>query len=182
MWTARCSYIRGLYPPQHYAAKLQEMYDTTLNHSTLQYTSQDYVCLKPYHNAPNFWGLGRYAYERWPVSHPNVKPCEVLISVLPNAQKRPQLRKAPYESAKSVGITKGPYKSSFARLQGRLFEWNYIYGNNNTTTGGGGGGVPPNNSWIWKWYRGYEEGTPGFLKQCRALHRNETVTRNTPGR
>lgn len=163
MWTARCSYIRQLYPPTDYPARLQEMFDQTLNHSTLQYTS-DYACLRPYHEAPNFWGLGRYALEKWPLSHPEVKPCDVLTvgegqlswEDFPQTWT-PKLQRAPHDNAKASGIQTGPYKSTWARLKGRLFEWKFVYQEE-----------PSNSSWIWKWYKGYEEGTPGFMKQCQA--------------
>jgi hypothetical protein len=169
MWTARCSYVRGLYPPQNYSAKIQEMYDTTLNHSILQH-SPEFVCLRPYDTAANFWGIGRYALERWALSHPDVNPCEVL----PFGEREvsytefPQTwvakpRKAPSSSAKKSGIESGPYKSTFARLKGRLFEWQYIYNK-----------TPPANSWIWTFYKGYEDGAPMFQKKCRSFMRNVT--------
>lgn len=170
MWAASCSYIRGLYPPRDYANKLQEMYDTTLNHSVLQY-SADYVCLKPYERAANFWGLGRYALERWVLSHPFVKPCEVLpmgereVSYTDFPQEwQAKLRKAPTSSAKKSGIEQGPYKSTFARLKGRLFEWDYMYQL-----------APPPHSWIWKFYKGYEDGAPVFLRKCQSFLRNVTL-------
>lgn len=169
MWTAQCSYIRQLYPPQDYAMRLQQMYDTTLNHSVLQYSPQ-YVCLKPYDPAPNFWGLGRYAYERWALSHPKVKPCTSLPMAEGHVDPdefpplwQPKFRKAPQDSAKSMGIETGPYKSTFARLQGRLFEWEFLYNQ-----------TPPSYSWIWKFYKGYEQGAPMFLKKCQALTKNVT--------
>jgi len=173
MWTARCSYIRRLYPPQEYSARLQEMFDQTLNHSMLQY-SPPYACLKPYHDAPNFWGIGRYSLERWSLSHPDVKPCDVLPigegqlswDEFPQ-QWTAQLQKAPRDNAKASGITTGPNKSTWARLAGRLFEWQWVY---NST--------PPANSWVWKWYKGYEEGTPGFLKFCQAKTRNSTRSKS----
>ena len=171
MWTARCSYINGLYPPQNYSAKIQEMYDTTLNHSILQY-SPAYVCLRPYEAAANFWGIGRYALERWALSHPFVKPCEVLpfgereVSFTDFPQTwLAKIRRAPYGSAKKAGIETGPYKSTFARLKGRLFEWQYIYNE-----------TPPTHSWIWKFYKGYEDGAPVFLEKCRNFMRNVTKT------
>lgn len=174
MWTARCSYIRQLHAPHNYSAILQHMYDTTLNHSTLQYSAQ-YSCLKPYHNAPNFWGVGRYSMERWPFSHPNVKPCDILPfsegkvpwDEFPQTWK-PKLRKAPRQNAKASGIETGPYKSTFARLPGRLFEWRFVYGMS-----------PPTKSWVWKWYKGYEQGSPGFLRKCHSLIRNSSEENTT---
>jgi hypothetical protein len=143
------------------------MYDTTLNHTVLRNTK--YACLKPNHDAPNYLGLGRYALERWPFSHPDVKPCDVLPfgegKVEPDFPQdwKPILRRAPHEKPKAVGIQFGPYKASFARLAGRLFEWEYVYGK-----------IPTNNSWVWKWYRGFEEGTDQYFEKCRANARKHS--------
>lgn len=146
------------------------MYDTTLNHSTLRY-SPEYVCLRPYNEAANFWGVGRYAFERWALSHPAVKPCEVLpigegdVSYTEFPQTwTAKLRRAPTSSAKKAGIETGPYKSTFARLKGRLFEWEQIYNE-----------TPPAHSWIWKFYKGYEDGTPLFQRKCQSFMRNVTT-------
>eukprot|EP00934_Nitzschia_sp_Nitz4_P001464 Nitzschia sp. Nitz4//scaffold422_size12231//2454//3710//NITZ4_008995-RA/size12231-processed-gene-0.2-mRNA-1//1//CDS//3329551572//1464//frame0 len=161
MWTARCSYIRRLIEPTDYPSRVQDMFDQTLNHSHRQNLHPN-VCLKPPQQAPNLWGIGRYALEKWAFSHPFLKPCNVL-SIPEGSDElfqdkpnwKPRLRKAPHTNAKTLGITGGPYKSSWARLTGRLFEWNYLYGN-----------VPPANSWVWKFYKGYENGTEGFYRSC----------------
>ena len=159
MWTARCSYIQGLHPPNNYSNMLEFMYDTTLNHSQLSHTK--YACLRPTKQSPNYLGLGRYAYERWPFSHPKVKPCDVVeregdidAGEFPQTWQ-PNFRRAPHSKPKQVGIQFGPYKTSFARLAGRLFEWEFMYGLK-----------PTNHSWIWKWYSGYEVGAPALLKNC----------------
>lgn len=143
------------------------MYDTTLNHSVLRNTK--YACLIPNTDAPNHLGLGRYALERWPFSHPDVKPCDVLPygegEVEPDFPQKwqPRLQRAPHKKPRSIGIQYGPYKASFARLAGRLHEWEYVYGK-----------IPENKSWIWKWYRGYEEGPKKYLERCRAVVQNHS--------
>lgn len=150
---------------------MQEMFDKTLNHTTLK-DSEDYACLRPHHDAPNFMGLGRYSIERWAFSHPDVKPCDVLpISEgdvpwdeFPHTWEA-VLQRAPRANAKNSGIQTGPYKSTWARLEGRLFEWNYIYNQ-----------TPAPGSWVWKWYRGYEHGAPGFVKKCKEHVQNATTT------
>lgn len=178
MWTAQCSYIRQLISPNEYPTQMQAMFDETLNHSTLQYSS-DYACLRPYHDAPNFWGLGRYALERWALSHPHVKPCDVLPigegqvswDEFPQLWK-PKLRRAPRDNAKALGIQTGPYKSTWARLNGRLFEWQWMYH-----------ATPPNTSWVWKWYKGFEDGASGFQNMCQSKIRqynNSTQLTNAP--
>jgi hypothetical protein len=157
------------------------MYDTTLNQSALSNNNNNnttnnttnnnnkYACLKPNRDAPNYLGLGRYAFERWPFSHPHVNPCDVLPmgegrveSDFPQTSWIPNLKRAPREKAAAVGIKGGPYKASFARLAGRLFEWHFLYD----------GKAPQNNSWVWKWYRGYEEGTKKWMEECREKENN----------
>mmetsp|Transcript_11053 Transcript_11053/g.26693 ORF Transcript_11053/g.26693 Transcript_11053/m.26693 type:complete len:175 (+) Transcript_11053:833-1357(+) len=160
MWTARCSYIKRLKSPMEYPRLLQTMYDTTLNHSTKQY-EEEYRCLRPMDQSPNHLGLGRFAMERWAFSHPHVRPCDVMPSDDVLAEEYTtgnwtagDLRRAPRKHPKTVGFQY--YKTSFARLAGRLFEWNYLYGQE-----------PPAKAWPWRWYRGFEKGAPQFLESCQ---------------
>jgi hypothetical protein len=143
------------------------MYDTTLNNQSAL-SDTKYACLKPNRDSPNYLGLGRYALERWPFSHPHVNPCDVLPigegqvePEFPQTSWIPNLKRAPRDKAAAVGIKGGPYKASFARLAGRLFEWHFLYGK-----------APQNNSWVWKWYRGYEEGTNKWMEECREKEKN----------
>jgi hypothetical protein len=64
------------------------------------------------------------------------------------------LQRAPRTKAKGMGLNY--YHSSFARLEGRLFEWKYLYEK-----------APANTSWVWNWYRGYEVGDTEFLEKCQ---------------
>jgi hypothetical protein len=162
MWTAKCSYLHKLYPPHNYSAAMQAMYDNTVFHPILRLSK--YACLQPNHTANNHLGLNRYSLERWPWSHPDLQPCDVLpraaqdTSSPPGFQSRqwtPKLKRAPLSPPKGVGMQFGPYKFSYARLEGRLLEWQYIYGS-----------IPQNNSWVWKWYKGFERGNDKWMKQC----------------
>jgi hypothetical protein len=117
MWTARCSYIRRLHPPNSYSNIMEFMYRTTLNQSEL--FNSKYACLKPNNQSPNHLGLGHYALERWYSSHPDVRPCNVVHRVGQISPDFPQtwapdLRRAPHEKPKQIGIQFGPYKTSFA--------------------------------------------------------------------
>eukprot|EP00980_Cylindrotheca_fusiformis_P021385 scaffold8259_cov143-Cylindrotheca_fusiformis.AAC.3 len=160
MWTSTCSYIKGLKSPRVYPELMQAMYDNTLNHTTKQHEDQ-YRCLRPPVHHQNQLGIGRYAIERWAFSHPEIKPCDLIR--LDNRIRPEQfdsgnwtpspLRKAPRARPRGAGLLY--YSSSFSRLEGRLFEWDYIYQK-----------APPNTSWVWKWYRGHEKGTPEFYERC----------------
>jgi hypothetical protein len=86
MWTAECSYIRQLVPPDLYNSQREAM---------LQKWYSEFNCLARIPNdeggARNLtwhWnltdplflqtvGLGRFALERWVLNHPNFRPCEV---------------------------------------------------------------------------------------------------------
>jgi hypothetical protein len=154
------SYIKGLKSPKKYGQLLQSMYDNTLNHTTKQYEPQ-YRCLRPNGDVPNELGLGRYAAERWAFSHPDIKPCDLLRmnGITPEAFDSGNwtpapLRRAPRTPPKGMGLLY--YHSSFSRLDGRLFEWKYLYGK-----------APANTSWVWNWYRGNEGGSEAYLEKCQ---------------
>lgn len=141
---------------------LQSMYDNTLNHTTKGY-SLEYRCLRPRHQSPNRIGSGRYALERWAFSHPDVKPCDNMRFAkdyapldLDSGNWTPAaLFRAPRIPPNAIGLSN--FKTSFDRLEGRLFEWNYLYGK-----------APANTSWVWRWYRGgYERGTKGAMEICQ---------------
>ena len=155
MWSARCSYVRFLLAPNNYSATMQSMYDQYLLHPNK--SEAEYACLKPQSLAENHLGLNRYAPERWIFSHPYVRPCDVLPMPLGRAPSTfpqtwtPQFRLAPTTPSGFHGM----YKTSYSRLVGRLFEWQYVYAM-----------VPPPHSWIWNHYKGKEDGTDDWLNEC----------------
>ena len=67
---------------------------------------------------------------------------------------KPRLHTAPHGPIRTYDLPKTT--TSFARLAGRLFEWNFVYELQ-----------PPQHSWIWKFYRGYEGGGDAHMKECR---------------
>ena len=197
MWTAKCSYLTRLYyPPSNYSNAMKEMYDNTLLHPVLGPTK--YKCLQPAYTSNNHLGTNRYALERYPFSHPYVLPCDVYpigLKVMYEGEEdgrggggssssssqatnpstaaaktvwKATLKRSPTKKPRGIGLQNGPYKHSFARLDGRLFEWKYIY--NNT--------IPKNTSWVWKYYQGgFEHGAKGWLERNNCT---TTTTANTP--
>jgi hypothetical protein len=160
MWTAKCSYIRNLLPPKKYAQAMDRFYNATILHPKLR-KSKKYACLQPIHWKENHLGTGRYAYERWIWSHPDVVPADVIpfkkinFTEFPPVWK-PKLGRSLKGSPIRMGLNRGFGLSSFARLEGRLLEWNYLYHKE-----------PANASWIWDYYEGYETGTPAFkIRYC----------------
>ena len=155
MWTAKCSYVRFLLPPKQYEVTMQRMYNETIFHP--QKGKTEYACLRPLSLEPNHLGLGRYAYERWVWSHPDVEPAEIVpygktfdFSKFPQ-EWSPVLGRAAKAGPKWFGMGGGKFISSFARLEGRLFEWEYLYHQK-----------PSNSSWIWRYYQGFETGSAEF--------------------
>jgi len=118
-------------------------------------------CLQPISAKENHLGLGRYAYERWVWSHPDVIPADVIPMGKINVTEfpptwTPSFRRSLMGSPKRMGLHRGIGESSFARLEGRLYEWDYLYHK-----------APSNDSWIWDYYKGYETGTAAFkIKHC----------------
>ena len=160
MWTAKCSYVRHLLPPIHYESAMRRMYKETIFHPEKRKT--DYACLKPLSMKKNHLGLGRYAYERWVWSHPDVEPAVVLpqgedfdFNKLPQ-EWNPRLVRA--ATLWPRWLDWGISLSSFARLEGRLIEWEHLYHK-----------YPRNSSWIWRYYEDFESGSPEFqAKYCRS--------------
>jgi hypothetical protein len=159
MWSAKCSYVRNLVPPKDYGSAMERMYNETLYHPQLG--PAKYACLRPIHFSDNHLGLGRYAYERWVWSHPDLIPADVIpyrkinFTSFPPAWK-PSLARSLKGSPRRMHLHKGFGDSSFARLEGRLLEWDFLYHKQ-----------PENSSWIWSYYKGYETGSPAFkIRYC----------------
>ena len=156
MWTAHCDYVRKLVAPKIYSASMKTMYDDTLLHPMR--SQEEYACLKPQRLNENHLGINRYAAERWIFDHPYVKPCEIMPLKLIEANANfpqtwtPITNPRPPTQA-NVGT------ESFARLVGRLFQWQYLYGM-----------APPKDSWIWKAYNHTNQtnldGEPDWLQDC----------------
>ena len=133
---------------------MQQMYNNTLLHPVLGSTK--YACLRPIHWNDNHLGLGRYAYERWVWSHPDLVPADIIPMMRINFTKfpqdwKPRLGRSLKGSPKRMALDKGFGRSSFARLEGRLLEWEQLYHKK-----------PSNSSWIWDYYKGFETGEPAF--------------------
>lgn len=159
MWSAKCSYVRNLLDPKLYGDALKRMYDDTLLHPTLGPTV--YGCLQPIHMNDNHLGLGRFAFERWVWSHPDVVPADVIPMGKIDFNKypatwTPSLGRSLKGSPRRMHLHAGFGDSNFARLEGRLFEWKYLYNRK-----------PENTSWIWTYYEGYEKGSKAFeIRYC----------------
>ena len=159
MWTAKCSYVKELYEPLKYAQAMEEMYNNTLRHPILGNTT--YACMQPSTWRGTHVGTGRYTSERWVYSHPDVTPCSSLGFVTvgkATTDFTPRLLREPRHNAHQSSLTNHRFQNAFARLEGRLFEWDYLYGKK-----------PPEDSWIWNYYKDYQTGTEEYFRECKAV-------------
>jgi hypothetical protein len=179
-WTASCQYVNRLVPPSQYMVKLKQMYKTL-------YQNDDYACLRP-HNITFTPGLQKQVLgidddgdtkseawtSRWIHSHPSLQPCDIitphvwqeavtnLSQGLPTITLEWNLQLAPADGTK-FNVKGAP--TSWQRLEGRLFEWQFI--NNQSHDGDYGDEtslqqreeqhpsqlVPSNDSWVYPYYQ-----------------------------
>ena len=79
MWSAKCQYVKGLLPPQDYAAAMQKMYDETLfnpdRSSQQQQQQQQQSCLKPIRFNENHLGTRTVRLRTMAVVTSRCRPC-----------------------------------------------------------------------------------------------------------
>ena len=164
MWTARCDHVRQLHPPLQYAAAMEDFYQATLLHPVKGNTT--FACMQPLTWRGSHTGRGRFAAERWLFSHPLVQPCAAKQRNSKandnnnNENDNFGLVKEPNHKARVTKLGTNPkFESTFARLEGRIFEWQYLYN----------GTQLPDNSWMHRYYgHRYRTGTAAFKEACRA--------------
>jgi hypothetical protein len=183
-WTAPCSYVRNLIPPNEYPRKLQQMYRTL-------YNNDEYQCLRPHNitmsnflrtqvlsvdgnddeddtssSSSSFWT------SRWIHSHPSLRPCNIIDqhdwhqAAKNLSQGLPTTLDWQIQPAPSTPFNVKGAPTAWQRLEGRLFEWQYINqpnddDNNNTnniTTLPMLMLRPANDSWVYQHYQGAEQG------------------------
>jgi hypothetical protein len=128
MWTASCSYIQNLIPPQSFEAKMEDL------HAFLNGLENTTLIPRPNPSDTELWKLGRqrYSMEHWVGSHPFAKPCDVYpgpyhwayeMIPLKNASWTPTLAAAPRFALEKVPNPEGPWFCG----QGKLVEFDYLY-------------------------------------------------------
>jgi hypothetical protein len=182
VWTAKCSYIRKLMPPQVF----KKQSDSTADKAVALMREGRFTMnlLSPYLEEGGYLGRERFADEHWVGSHPSLVPCD--LAPRPQLMKwvHPRLRKkfgAPpfkWSLAPRHGINedwlflqgiKKKYRlvadpdwrhREFFLLPGALWKWITWYD-----------AVPPDSSYVWKWFpdglewlkRAQTLGTQGLL-------------------
>eukprot|EP00429_Kryptoperidinium_foliaceum_P009971 CAMPEP_0176004822 /NCGR_PEP_ID=MMETSP0120_2-20121206/1891_1 /TAXON_ID=160619 /ORGANISM="Kryptoperidinium foliaceum, Strain CCMP 1326" /LENGTH=852 /DNA_ID=CAMNT_0017337515 /DNA_START=166 /DNA_END=2721 /DNA_ORIENTATION=+ len=153
MWTASCSYIKGLLSPYDFHDKIE---DATGEILLLRAREQLRAGLYPNDRRDRF-GLDRYSSEHWVGSHPDVTPCDLdmygrlsWVVESPLSQDEMKFQMAPHatghlhgkrENRFHVLTDEGMRLRETFYLPGLLFKWSQLYGK-----------APPRNSWAWSWF------------------------------
>jgi hypothetical protein len=155
MWTAQCSYISKLLPPDGFEAKQEEVIGKML---LLRLRGQIVTKTFPDERKDRY-GLDRYTAEHWVASHPAVRPCDMDPSGDLNkvhAQKMThrgfQFGMAPRSTPRKwfTGRLRDRIKierdirlrrREYFLLPGLLFKWLHLYGE-----------APSKDSWAWQWF------------------------------
>jgi hypothetical protein len=165
MFTAKCSYIKTLIPPNQFEIKRLQMIQDLLTNASL---SNQFSCLRECilktvtgsdnrtignTDLPEIWlekmlSLGRYTYESWVYSSPMVEPCDVYdgsIATFVTGGEAwiPKLSKARFAPVLQVS---GIDKLDFLQGYGKLYEYFKLYGT-----------APGQASWFWQAWKNYLE-------------------------
>mmetsp|Transcript_18709 Transcript_18709/g.34874 ORF Transcript_18709/g.34874 Transcript_18709/m.34874 type:complete len:345 (-) Transcript_18709:331-1365(-) len=145
MWAAHCSYIKDLIPPKDFPQHMNR-----LVHSIDEKYPGTFKLRQLSQFGPNL-GTGRFAFEHWVTSHPDMKPCDVYTGryrfgyqgITRSQIWEPQLQHAgwiPY-----TGFSQR-WQPSVGREwycgMGRLLEFLELYGK-----------LPPKESFVWAEFR-----------------------------
>ncbi|KAL7545393.1 hypothetical protein ACHAWF_008742 [Thalassiosira exigua] len=161
MWTAKCSYIKTLIPPNTGEYERRKR-DSVKHFLFLRLWGALQAILDK--DSVEHYGLDRYMWEHWVASRPQVRPCEVhttdvgpLILLGKDPQGRPfgpeyyDFGMAPRRISHNLGGLRGPRMRLEKRpdlqlreyyyLPGNLLRWIHLYGRE---------GVPDEDSWAWR--------------------------------
>lgn len=143
MWLARCSYVKKLLPPLKFQQKMTDLrikYHIGINRPRL--------------------GAGRWAFEHWILSHPDVRPCDVFAATAPLQGYNNMddiednwvvdaTMAAPRNNLEFYFVPEKRNLSSSHRLvvgwggdlNAHVAEWLHLYDK-----------IPGNDSWVWEYY------------------------------
>ncbi|KAL3915398.1 MAG: hypothetical protein SGILL_005675 [Bacillariaceae sp.] len=142
MWTAHCNYVKDLIKPREFPAAMQQMVDGVLRQG--RFGMKKMGVDKKQHLV----GVGRYAFEHWVSSHPNVKPCDVYegeyrrsYAKLPkwNEPWKPRLQPVGWIPLQDFPALDS--RGDWYCGKGRLYEFLHLYGKR-----------PPVDSWFYDQY------------------------------
>jgi hypothetical protein len=160
MWTATCDYVRKLSPPLKFEAQMSEVRKQALLLPNRESNSSGFT-FGMFSPSDTCWGTGRFSYEQWISSHPDIRPCDLSENgnayawVLPGHRNQTQSWSlAPRYSIDSVKFRplNRPLRlavlndrflraTNYYLLAGQLFRWSLLYNQ-----------VPSPSSWAWNWF------------------------------
>lgn len=147
MWTADCSYVSSLLPPQKFVARMQDVAERILVEALTEVFSMGASPARP-----ATLGLLGSSLVHWIGSHPSLVPCSLspsqnltiwmkgnhmpdyVPSIGPRGLKS-KLRMKSAEGSPDMRLRE------FRFLPGQILKWSMLYGQ-----------VPPDDSWFWDWY------------------------------
>jgi hypothetical protein len=166
IYTARCSYVKQLLPPNNYSQAMNDVYIAVMGTNTTRPRVRLNSWLYGTKGEGRF-GHGRYSSEHWIGSHPSLVPCDM------SAEQRYIYWMKDHKSvSKGLGWSMAPRRDFWSaswflirqyrmhamkddqsrRLQeyfllpGHLYRWMKLYKE-----------LPPADSWFWTWYPDGEE-------------------------
>ena len=181
MWTAKCSYVRKLVPPND-GGKYERLKRESIKKFLFLRMWGVLDATLDSDNVEHF-GLGRYAWEHWVASLPSIKPCEIhttdvgpmiLLGKDHGREFGPEHYKfgmAPQRIEHNLGgrrqarlrLEANPDRQfkEYYYLPGNLLKWFTLYGSD---------GVPDDNSWVWRDFPAGQR-----WKELVSLHKERAV-------
>ena len=171
-FTARCSYIKELLPPETYVKELETNVVPIIHRMKTQ--GKLTFGMFPYDDA--YIGLGRFSNEHWPCSHPSVQLCDVTgnttiidwktnnhpiptndftWSLFPHSNEE-QLPIGKNNNAKRKNNNKNQQKKrlrEYYHMAGNMLKWITLYNQ-----------IPNDSSWVWKYYPEGQTWKEGYTK------------------
>ena len=156
MWRADCAYIRKLLAPRDFAEARLRTLEALSKEDSLGF----YLCRDVDYNK----GTGRYAWEHWLGSHPDIRPCDVagnasaadwksdegkspamIWALFPHHDhiRDTNMPKPCRNRGRTVWTNQAMMDREWTLLPGKIYRWSREY---NAT--------PTHDSWIWRLYPG----------------------------
>lgn len=159
-FSAQCSYVKQLIPPNEYEDRI-----TQLTKDTLLMRLQGNLEMNMFSDRLDRYGLYRYSMEAWIGSHPSIEPCDVSkttdlmfwLDEEQDTEEEFEFAMAPRQPDAPFDIDKAMTKKVYANEEMRMKEYYLLAGK------------------LFKWFTLYNEGTvcfplPCFVRYRRSYH------------
>ena len=159
MWTAKCSYIQKLLPPDEGGEYDKRKRESIIKFFKLRLWGHLDATLME--DRVDYYGLGRYRLEHWVAGHASVRPCELHRKNVTFARMLKGRVEPPYDYEWSIGPPRNEVNTEVSNarvklernedaqfreyyfLPGNLIKWFTLYGEE---------GIPAQNSWVWDFF------------------------------